>query len=166
MRAPLALPASLRDRLLGLALAAPGVEVCALLGGPPAADRVTRVVPIPNVAGLAGYAAVAAGLGLAGRGPALEYLMDPEATIRCLKAFRQEGLRDVAIFHSHPRGPATPSATDVRLALSPHCAHLVCSLVEPGRPSLRAFRIAGGAACEVPLVVTRRADSGEARASC
>ncbi len=62
--------ALLRDRLLGLALAAPDREVCALLGGPihvgepgalsrawPVGDRATRAVPIPNVVGLAGYEA-------------------------------------------------------------------------------------------------------------
>lgn len=160
MSATFALPAALRDRLLGLALAAPGREVCALLGGPShrspgrAGDRATCAVPIPNVVDLAGYEAVAAGLDLGDRDPALEYLMDPQATIRCLEAFRRERLREVAIFHSHPRGPATPSATDVRLAFYPHCAYLVCSLAEPARPSLRAFRIAAGEAREVPLVIT------------
>ncbi len=160
MSAAFVLPAPLRDRLLGLALAASGREVCALLGGPShpsperVGDRATCAVPIPNVVGLAGYEAVAAGLGLGDRDPALEYLMDPQATIRCLEAFRREGLREVAIFHSHPRGPATPSATDVRLAFYPHCAYLVCSLAELARPSLRAYRIAAGEARAVPLVIT------------
>ncbi len=174
MPAAFTLPAPLRDRLLELALAAPGREVCALLGGPGhpsepgapsrarlAGDRATCAVPIPNVVGLAGYAAITGGLGLAGHDPALEYLMDPQATIRCLEAFRRNGLREVAIFHSHPRGPATPSATDVRLAFYPHCVYLVCSLAEPARPSLRAFRIAAGEAHEVLLVVRDPADLNE-----
>lgn len=147
------LPAPLRDRLVRLALAAPDREVCALLGGPPDGSRATRLVPIENVAGAAAHAAAAAGLGLAGGGPAAEYLMEPRALIGALRAFRSEGLREVAIFHSHPRGPAMPSATDVRLAAYPHCVYLVCSLADPARPSLRGFRIVGGRADEVALAI-------------
>ncbi len=150
------LPAPLHDRLVALALAAPDREVCALLGGPPDGGRATRLVPIENVAGTAAHAALAAGLGLDGRGPAAEYLMEPAALVRALRAFRSEGLREVAIFHSHPRGPATPSATDVRLAAYPHCVYLVCSLADPARPALRGFRIAAGHAVEIALVVDRR----------
>lgn len=154
------LPAPLHDRLVVLALAAPDREVCALLGGPPDGGRATRLVPIENVAGTAAHAALAAGLGLDGRGPAAEYLMEPAALVRALRAFRSEGLREVAIFHSHPRGPATPSATDVRLAAYPHCVYLVCSLADPARPSLRGFRIAAGRAVEIALVVDRRERDG------
>ncbi len=153
----LTLPALLRDRLVALALEAPEREVCVLLGGPPDGGRATRLVPIENVVGQAGYEAAAAGLGLSGRGPAQEYLMEPRSLVRALRRLRSEGLREVAIFHSHPRGPDTPSDTDLRLAWYPHCAYLICSLADPARPSLRGFRIAGGRAEEVALHVDTRA---------
>jgi [CysO sulfur-carrier protein]-S-L-cysteine hydrolase len=46
----------------------------------------------------------------------------------------------LASFHSHPHGPAYPSATDRRLAFWP-IRYVVISLANRERPSLRAFRI-------------------------
>ena len=61
----------------------------------------------------------------------------------------------VAIFHSHTRSPAVPSATDRRTALYPDRPFYL--LATPGRPdappgrALRAWRIHGGQTFEVPL---------------
>ncbi|MBE3110000.1 MAG: M67 family metallopeptidase [Acidobacteria bacterium] len=73
------------------------------------------------------------------------------------------GWRFVAIYHSHPRGEAYPSATDVRLSgwpdpegtvdLWPNVYHLIVSLASPGSPQLRAFRIEEGRVVEEPLQI-------------
>ena len=56
-----------------------------------------------------------------------------------------------AIVHSHVRSPAVPSPTDVGLALYPDALYLLVSLAD--EPSIRAWRIVGGASHEVALVV-------------
>jgi proteasome lid subunit RPN8/RPN11 len=61
------------------------------------------------------------------------------------------------IVHSHVKSPAVPSPTDIGLAFYPEALYLLLSLAddeaEPGTgaPSLRAWRIAGGAIHEVAL---------------
>ncbi|GAA4007502.1 M67 family metallopeptidase [Deinococcus rubellus] len=44
--------------------------------------------------------------------PEREYLADPAGLLRALKAMRAESLELVAIYHSHPVGPAQFSRTD------------------------------------------------------
>ncbi|MFB9994376.1 M67 family metallopeptidase [Deinococcus oregonensis] len=51
--------------------------------------------------------------------PARHYLADPGHLLRALKAMHSEGLSLVALYHSHPNGPATPSRTDTQLAAYP-----------------------------------------------
>lgn len=47
------------------------------------------------------------------------YVADPTELLRALKAMRHSGLTLGAIYHSHPHGPAVPSATDLSLAEYP-----------------------------------------------
>jgi len=73
------------------------------------------------------------------------------------------GWRFVAIYHSHPRGEAFPSATDVAMALLPGSGeaierwpatfYLIVSLAGPGSPLIRAFRIEEGRVIEEPLQI-------------
>ncbi len=51
--------------------------------------------------------------------PEREYLADPAGLLRALRGMEREGLSLVALYHSHPNGPALPSATDLRLAMYP-----------------------------------------------
>ncbi len=44
--------------------------------------------------------------------PAQRYEADPQALIGALQRLRQAGHELVAIYHSHPTGPARPSETD------------------------------------------------------
>lgn len=48
--------------------------------------------------------------------PARQYLADPGHLLRAFRAMKAGGLSLVALYHSHPNGPATPSSTDTRLA--------------------------------------------------
>jgi len=80
--------------------------------------------------------------------PRVAYELDAATLARQID-FEEEGLELVAIYHSHPAGPATVSPTDVSQAFYPHCVYLVCSLADPAHPSLRGFRIARGQVREV-----------------
>ncbi|WP_022799121.1 Mov34/MPN/PAD-1 family protein [Thermus islandicus] len=58
--------------------------------------EVERVIPLPNVH----------------PNPRTGYLAEPLALLRALKEMEREGLSLLAIYHSHPAGPALPSPTD------------------------------------------------------
>ncbi len=62
--------------------------------------EVERVIPLPN----------------AHPNPLTGYLAEPLALLRALKALEQEGLSLLAIYHSHPAGPALPSPKDIKEA--------------------------------------------------
>ena len=51
--------------------------------------------------------------------PERTYLADPGHLLRAFRAMESAGLTLVALYHSHPRGPAWPSGTDTRLAAYP-----------------------------------------------
>lgn len=70
----------------------------------------------------------------------LRYIMDPREQLRAFKEMRESGTDLLAIYHSHPHTPASPSATDVRLAFYPDVHYLIISL-EKAQPTVRAFRI-------------------------
>lgn len=48
--------------------------------------------------------------------PQRRYLADPLELLRAFRAMEREHLTLGAIYHSHPKGPARPSATDLMLA--------------------------------------------------
>ena len=57
------------------------------------------------------------------------------------------------VFHSHPTGPAFPSATDVSAAPDPGWWYVVVGLAQPDDPEVRAFTIADGRVAEVAIAV-------------
>ena len=63
----------------------------------------------------------------------------------------ERGWEVLAIYHSHPSSPAYPSPTDVALAFWPDAYYLICSLVDPAAPDLRAFRIVDSRIAEAPI---------------
>ncbi|HWG85123.1 MAG TPA: Mov34/MPN/PAD-1 family protein, partial [Deinococcales bacterium] len=78
-----------------------------------------------------------------------QYSTEPAGLVRALMNARQRGLELVAIYHSHPRGPATPSATDLALARW----DVPYLIADPHGGEMRAFRLVGGAS-EVSIEVT------------
>ena len=120
----LALAPGILEEVIRDAQKAYPAEACGLLIGRNIADR---FVPIANISPSPHH-----------------YEMDPAQLIATLRTLRTTGERLVAIFHSHPNGPAEPSATDVERAYYPEAAHLIVSLAEPERPLAVAFRIVGG----------------------
>ncbi len=71
--------------------------------------------------------------------------VDPAEPIALRRALREiaPSVAIIGVYHSHPRGPARPSETDVIEALYPDWVHLVIGL-GGARPAVRAFTIAGG----------------------
>ena len=79
------------------------------------------------------------------------YEMDPAFLAATFRSLRTSGEQLVAIMHSHPRGPAEPSETDLQHAYYPQAAHIVVSLASLELPQVRGFRIIDGQAYEVEL---------------
>ena len=105
-------------------------EACGLVGGRD--GRAARVYPVDNV-----------------RHSPVVFEMEPVQQIKAMLAMEAEGLELIAIYHSHPDGPARPSATDVANAYYPDAVQLIISLADRTRPSVRAFTIIDGAVAEV-----------------
>ena len=82
--------------------------------------------------------------------PQVAYELDADTLVRQIE-FEEAGLMLAAIYHSHPNGPETPSPTDIAMAFYPDSVHVICSLTDPERPTLRGFRIANGEPREVLL---------------
>ena len=66
------------------------------------------------------------------------------------RQLRSSGEDLLAICHSHPKGPAVPSARDVAEAHYPGCAYVIVSLAE-AEPDIRAYRIVGREVLEMEL---------------
>ena len=75
--------------------------------------------------------------------PRVAYELDLETLLK-VTTFEDDGLKLVAIYHSHPQGPESPSPTDIERAAYPDAAYLICSLAARERPVLRAFTIIQG----------------------
>ena len=76
----------------------------------------------------------------------VSYTIDPEEHFHALRHAESQGWEIAGVFHSHPRGPASPSLVDVRSALEPDWVYLVAA---PGE--IRGFRIREGHVEELGL---------------
>lgn len=83
--------------------------------------------------------------------PEREYFAAPEDLFHALRDMRTRGERLVAIYHSHPRGEARPSATDLAMAFYPEAVYLIAAL-EP-EMELRAFNLRYGKSIELKLQI-------------
>ena len=85
------------------------------------------------------------------RDSSTSYDMDPSQLISTLRDIRNSGEHLLAIYHSHPFGPAQPSKSDIERAYYPEAAYLIVSLAEMERAQISAFRILDGEVLEVEL---------------
>jgi proteasome lid subunit RPN8/RPN11 len=114
---------SVRAGLLGHARDAAPAEACGLLGGRSGnPTAITVAVPTPNVADR----------------PRDRYVVDPETLIAGQDALEADGWDLLGFYHSHPRGPAEPSATDRERARWPDHATVIVSLAG-AEPTLSAY---------------------------
>ncbi|WP_336364391.1 desampylase [Halalkalicoccus salilacus] len=91
-------------------------EVCGVLGGrrTAASVLVESAVPVPNVADE----------------PRARYELDPERQLAAIESLEERGEEVVGFYHSHPDGPAGPSATDRAQATWPDAHYVIVSLPE------------------------------------
>ncbi len=102
-------------------------EVCGLLGGLP--GRALDVRAVRNVA----------------ERPIRQYRMDPEEQWAAFQSYESAGWELLAVYHSHPSGPAHPSETDIAECYYPDMVYFIVSLDRWETPSLTAWQIDSGA---------------------
>jgi proteasome lid subunit RPN8/RPN11 len=71
--------------------------------------------------------------------PETRYFATPADLFAAMRRIRGANQSLLGIYHSHPRSPAYPSASDVEMAFYPEAVYFIISL-EP-RIDLRAFKI-------------------------
>ncbi len=130
----LRLPLTLYEEMLAQVRAGYPEEACGLIGG--RFGRAERLYPVENIL----HSPVA-------------YEMEPLQQVRAMLAMEAERLDLLAIYHSHPEGPARPSSTDIAQAYYPEQAQLIISLTDRARPSMRAFMIVDGDVREIACVL-------------
>lgn len=130
----LSLPPTIYAAMVTRALSVPDHEVCGLLSGWD--GRINGHYPLRNAA----------------TDTRLRYAADPAEFVAAYRAIVRTG-ELVAIYHSHPHGPAVPSATDLAEATWPDVAYLIVGL-GGARPEARAWQIRDGRALEVPIVIS------------
>ena len=71
------------------------------------------------------------------------FLIDPRDHFAALKRARAEGREIVGAYHSHPRSPAIPSATDLAEAHYEEFFYVIASLAAD-QPDVRVYRLVSG----------------------
>ncbi len=130
---PVDLPRALWRQMIAQARAEAPYEACGLLAGE-ASGRPLRYHPTRNAAGRLDW-----------------FEPDPMELLRLTMAFEAAGEELWGIYHSHPRSPARPSASDIAGAAYPDSLYLIGSLLDPAAPLIRAFHIRDGQVSEAPL---------------
>jgi proteasome lid subunit RPN8/RPN11 len=128
----LSFPPGLLEQIVAYARAGLPLESCGLLAGH--GSSATQFISITNRLA-----------------SAMEFDMDPTELIAALRALRTTGEKLLAIVHSHPRGPASPSAKDIERAWYPDVAHIIVSFASAETPQVRGFRILEGEVIEIEL---------------
>ena len=81
------------------------------------------------------------------RASEVEYQVDPVEHIAAMKSLRVRGRVILGAYHSHPRTPAVPSATDLAEAHDAELLYVIVSLRDE-RPDIRTYRLKEGAFVE------------------
>ena len=111
----LVVPTAIRDAILERARDGAPEEICGIFGGdfePEGRSRVRSQYPAENVA----------------ETPRTRYRIDPEEQLEVFERLEDDGEEIVGFYHSHPRGPPRPSATDEAQATWPDRSYLIVSL--------------------------------------
>ncbi|ELZ20518.1 Mov34/MPN/PAD-1 family protein [Haloterrigena salina JCM 13891] len=111
----LVVPTAIRDRILERAREGAPEEICGIFGGDFESEGQSRVrsqYPAENVA----------------ETPRTRYRIDPEEQLAVFERLEDRGEEIVGFYHSHPRGPPRPSATDEAQATWPDRSYLIVSL--------------------------------------
>jgi proteasome lid subunit RPN8/RPN11 len=125
---------SLVNHLLQQAQAHPDTEICGLVSQ---LQGRTRLYTVDNVAS----------------DPGRLFEMDPQQQIEAMRNMRESGEQLFAIYHSHPHGPASPSAEDLQRAAYPEALYLIISLATTGVLEMRGYRLYDQSLVEEELVM-------------
>ena len=79
------------------------------------------------------------------------YEIDPRVHVATNRRLRGSGRAVVGAYHSHPHGPAWPSASDLAEAYYAEFIWLIVSLVAPDAEVLKAFRLDGARIVELEI---------------
>jgi len=134
MTRPLRLPTVVRAAIARHAVQDAPRECCGFLLG--TSGRVAFALPATNTSTT----------------PLTRYRVDPREHVALQRILRRltPPLAIVGVYHSHPRGPAAPSSSDVRESHVREWAHVIVDL--SGRsPGLTAWMIRDGRALPRPL---------------
>ena len=134
MTRPLRLPTVVRAAIARHAVQDAPRECCGFLLGTP--GRVAFALPATNTSTT----------------PVTRYRVDPREHVALQRILRrlEPPLAIVGVYHSHPRGPAAPSSSDVREAYVREWVHVVVDLSRRS-PGITAWLIRNGRALRRPL---------------
>jgi len=130
----------LANRLLHLAQASPGHEICGFISGK--MNDLNKCYPVKNVS----------------ENPAQRFLLDAAEQVAALKTMRENGEELLAIYHSHPNAPAIPSKTDLELAAYLDLIYFIISLNTKGLLEIRGFKITRESYTELNLLLVETQD--------
>jgi proteasome lid subunit RPN8/RPN11 len=125
------IPRRLLEEIAAQARAEAPRECCGLLGG-----RQSRVASRYALRNAAARAEVA-------------YFAEPADLFAAMRLMRERGEELLVIYHSHPRGSARPSASDLALSFYPEAAHLIIALAP--REEQRLYRLAADSYTEIAI---------------
>jgi proteasome lid subunit RPN8/RPN11 len=75
----------------------------------------------------------------------VHFSFDPGEQFATVKKSRNDGLKVLAVYHSHPETPARPSEEDIRLAFDSEISYVIVSLCGE-QETVRSFQIHNGQA--------------------
>ncbi|MEO2054014.1 MAG: M67 family metallopeptidase [Nitrospira sp.] len=141
----LKIPKNILDQMISHAQSDAPFECCGLLAGKE--GKIEEIYPIAN---LPADDPKIADMQVP-QDRRFRYVMDPKEQLKAFKAMRKNGTELSGIYHSHPHSPATPSATDVRLAFYPEVTYLIISLEIKEKPEVRGFQIVNEKITEIVI---------------
>ena len=80
------------------------------------------------------------------------YFMDPLEQIEVFTDMKKKGETLIGIYHSHPKGPSTPSRTDLEMAFHQDAVYIIISLEKKTTPELKAFILEKGSFKKIKLI--------------
>jgi proteasome lid subunit RPN8/RPN11 len=128
--APLLVPADIYAEIVAHCLRESPLECCGLIGG--VGKMVLSCHPLGNLAR-----------------SETRYEGDPKHLVEAWRWLREHGQEILAIYHSHPRWQAIPSATDRSENYWGELTHIIVSL-QTDPPTLRAWRLYPDSQRELP----------------
>ncbi|MEM7118223.1 MAG: M67 family metallopeptidase [Chloroflexota bacterium] len=132
--AQLTIPKSIYDAMIQHLLTEYPLEACGIVAGKN--GRLHHHYPIHNIL----------------QSP-VAYKMDPHQQIQTMLKIEDQGWELTAVYHSHPKGAAYPSETDVAQAYYPDTIQLIVSLQDVKNPQMRGYTIINGGITAVSLQI-------------